>query len=244
MTNREHIIFRPSLRTPPAAAAKVRAREERELAKAGRRRGILGRMARRRAARKARKRASASKSKARKGSVIRRGAAGVGRAAYRYGTSRVAGAAVATPIGAILTGVAAAMIVATRLVQGKPLENLGNELEKTLLGDVPVEARATMATRRQFQNDRDLSRIAGQEGGKPNSQLQAVFEDLKQFNRRDEIGATALRREFPANGVLDMLILRARDEFLSMWKSLGLDSKVDQLREDYGEMSKRAKSGR
>lgn len=240
MTSRDDIVFRPSIGPNPVAAARVRAREERDIRRAGGKRGLFGKLARRAALKKARRRRALERSRAKARAAAGRGARGVGgvaaRGAARGLAARGAGRAAATPIGAVVTGIAVAVITATRLIQGKPLENMGNELEKMLLGDYPDEARATMATRRQMQGDEHLLRIAGLEGGQPNSQITSIFEDLKKINKRHEVGKTALRREFPANNALDMLILRARDKWVEIWNSEGMTSKAENIREKIGDI--------
>jgi hypothetical protein len=137
--------------------------------------------------------------------------------------------AVANPVGLLVTALVVAGTVALRLGTGTPLEGLGESLNSALLGDVDDKARANMTVRRRFQSDEALSYIAGEEGrNKPNPQLARLADDLTKMETRREIGASLLRKEFPANNILDMLILRARDAIKSTWNALGGDDKAEE----------------
>ena len=101
-----------------------------------------------------------------------------------------------------------------------------------LLGDLDEDARANMATRKRLGGDRDIARIIGQEG-RVNSQVARLHSDLAAIAKRDEIGATLLKSEpgMQVNGLLDMLILRARDKFLEAFNGSGGPDAVDRVRD-------------
>lgn len=123
-------------------------------------------------------------------------------------------------------------LVTLRLASDKPLEGTGAMLNRIFLGDLDDEARAKMATRQKIQGDADLARIIGQEGG-ANSQIASVANDLFALAKRRELGRSLLEEEFPANGLLDMLIVRARDAFMRAWNGSGGPQRVEKFRAKY-----------
>jgi hypothetical protein len=164
----------------------------------------------------------AAKSSSRVVRMARAGASGLSRGVGRLG-ARAAG----TPVGLVVGALIVAGVVALRLGSGQPLEGTGEQISQMIFGDKDNEARAKMRTRQQFQGDQDLTRIAGQEG--ITNQMQGVFEDVYKVNKMAVDGEELFRREFPANNILDMLIVRARDKFVSMWTGAGSDAKVQEL---------------
>ena len=226
MTLTDAMIFAPDLGPRQQASAPVRAREERRLAAAKKRGGSLQRLRRLRQARRLRRRGRAARSGRRALGVARQGAGALARgAATRAGV----GAAVANPVGLLITALVVAGTVALRLGTGTPLEGLGESLNSAILGDVDDEARAKMTVRRRFQSDDALSYIAGEAGrNKPNPQLARLSDDLIKIEKRFEIGASLLRKEFPANNIVDMLILRAQEAVLGAWNAVGGKQKAEE----------------
>lgn len=158
-------------------------------------------------------------------------------AAARFGAPglvRGGGAGIATGVGALVAGLVVAGVVVLRLASGQPLEGTAETLNRMFLGDLDDDARAKMATRAQISGDSDLARIAGQEG-KVNSQIASVFADLHRRNKEREVGASMLREQFPANNIVDALILRAQEVFLAAWNGNGGPDAVERLRAKYRE---------
>ena len=120
------------------------------------------------------------------------------------------------------------------------MEGIGEQVNRMLLGDLDEDARAAIATRRQLAGDSDVARIAGQQG-RVNSQIRSIADDIRKLHKRDEIGATLFREEFPANNVIDMLILRGRDAFLAAWTGNGGPDNVERFRDTYGEVINKAR---
>lgn len=229
MSNRDDMVIRVRLEDQRAAAP-VRAREERRLATLKNRRGKLRRLAQARAAQKLAKRRTAARIGARRVAVARGGTSMVGRAAGMAARGGMV-AARATPVGLIITAVVVAVAVTARLASGRSFENMGQQLNNMFLGDMDEEARAAMQTRQRLGSDPDIARIIGQEG-RVNSQVAAVFTDLEKLRKRELDGATLIRSAegMQVNGLLDMLILRARDALVAAWNGSGGPDKVENLR--------------
>ena len=146
-----------------------------------------------------------------------------GRAAAMAGR-----AAVANPVGLVITGLIAAGIVALRLGSGKTFEQMGDEMNNMLLGDLDEAARAKMTVRNRFQGDAILTRIRSQ-SGKQNVQMNRIAEDLFRVEKQYEDGKALIQRELPVNGTFDMLILRAQEAFGTAWKAIGGDETYERV---------------
>lgn len=226
MTLTDAMVFAPDLGPQRRAAAPVRAREERRLAAAKKRGGVLQRLRRLRQLRRLRRQQRLAKSGRRAVGLARRGAGALARGAAARAGAR---AAAANPIGLVVTALIVAGTVALRLGTGTPLEGLGERLNSAVLGDMDDEARAKMTVRRRFQSDEALAYIAGEAGrNKPNPQLVRLADDLTKYEQRLEIGASAFRRELPVNNLFDMLILRARDAIVGAWNAGGGEAKAEE----------------
>ena len=204
------------------------------MAGAKRRKGLFHQMARAHAARKVVR--------------LRRAKAG-GRTlqAARGGSllGRAAGAArSATPVGALIAAGVVAAAVATRLATGRSFENLGEQVNQILLGDMDDEARASAAASRHITGDRDLARIIGIEG-RVNSQIARLHKDMKALHLRDEVGATAIRQNegMSHNGMLDMLIVRGHAKFMEAWNGTGGPQATEKFRGKYRETLQTAGKG-
>ena len=232
--SRDDIVLRPDL-TELRQTPRSRAREERRMARAGRRRGPLARLARRAAVSQGIRRATARRRKlARARRVgVGRAAMGLGRTAASMG-GHAARAAGAGPVGLIVAAVVLAAVITTRLATGRSFENMGEQVNKLLLGDLDEEARATMDTRHRLQGDDNLTRFIGQQGTISN-QVASVFEDLKKHRKRELDGRALFREDmhFQTNGLSDMLILRAKDAFLQAWNGEGGPHSVENLTRAY-----------
>lgn len=172
----------------------------------------------------------------RRSKALRKGGFGMATRAAGFVGKRAATAAVANPIGiavgALVAGAVIAGAVTLRLASGRSFENMGEQVNKMLLGDLDDEGRARMTTRRYLQGDSDLARINAASGGE-NAQIQKLSQDLFELNKREEKGASLVREDerFQSNGVFDMLILRAQQVFLHFWNSNGGPDGVERVRD-------------
>jgi hypothetical protein len=233
MSERDDMLIGTNFGGPPQAAAVSRAREERHAA--GMRKGLLRRMIQtgmhRRAAAGAARLALGEKAVGfARGTANAASLARMGPGAMARGAARLV-----SPVGLLLGALAVAAVVTLRLASGQPLEGTGEQLNQLFLGDLDEESRAKTATRGQMAGDQDLARVVGQQG-KVNSQIHSVAADLQRMNKEREVGATLMRREFPVNNMLDMLILRGRDAFLAAWRGSGGADATDKFRTNYGEL--------
>lgn len=206
-SSRDDMVFTPRLGPEHKATAQTRAREERRLAGASKRKGgVLTGVARLVAARRLNRARRALKARRRarmrKAGPLR-GAMGVaGRGATR--------AAVFNPIGLLVTALVVGVAAATRLATGQPFEVLGQKLNNMLLGDMDEQARAEMETRNLLSSHRELTRISGQEGG-VNAQMQAIFKGLSELRKKELDGMANINSEaqFGSNSVFEMMLIRA-----------------------------------
>lgn len=138
----------------------------------------------------------------------------------------------ANPAGAALMALLVAGVVTLRLGTGKPLEGVGAEINKLLLGDLDEEARAKTAVRSHWSGDPNTARIMGQEGA-VNAQISKVSKDLFAFARREEIGKSALFEAMPVDNLLDNLILRAASALRTGWDRFKGPSNLEKLQTAY-----------
>lgn len=138
------------------------------------------------------------------------------RAAARGAAGRVAargGARViANPVGLAITAVVVAAIVSIRLSTGRPLEGLGADINKAILGDLDEQARARMNVRSRFASDPILQRIAAANGG-PTAQMVEIFNSLYDRDLAEVLGRTRIEERFPVDNIVDIMILRAAEAF-------------------------------
>lgn len=210
MSSQDDIVFIPDLtglRAPTDAVERMR--EERRMATAGKRGGWINRIKRLREARDIRRMRKRSRSR----QVMRAGASRrIGGFALRKGASFAARRAAGTPIGFMVAAAVTAAIVKIRIETGTPLEGLGEELNEIFLGQYDDDARAATKTRARFQTDDALAFIAGGKGGPTKQQLR-LYSELKGIAKKEEVGASALRRAFPENNVFDILVEKFAKEF-------------------------------
>lgn len=214
--SRDDLVLRPTLGADLQATATRRAGDAGKMGRVG---SLLDRVRDR--VERRRGVASTVRAAAIRGSiaVARYGARGAAAFATR-GVSAVAARGAATLPGLILAALVVGGFAAVRLGTGQPLEGLGAQINRIVLGDADDEARARMATRDQMTGDSQLARIAGQEG-QVNGQMRRLFDDLYKLNRRQEVGATLLREAFPTNSTLDLWILAAAEALKRSWAAAG-----------------------
>lgn len=232
MASRDDMVIRPRIKGLDGrqTSALERAREERRMAGV-KKSGLLGKVARVKGARRVTRRRRLKTS----ATILSRArGAGVVSTGIRIGGSVAKRAAVFNPIGMAVAVLVVASAVALRLVSGRSFENMGQLVNNMLLGDMDETAKASMETRQMMGSDTDIARIIGQEGG-VNSQIAQVHKTLAMLRKRDLVGRSLIMTEagMQANGVFDMLILRARRIFLIAFKGSGGDEAVKRLEENY-----------
>lgn len=231
MTLRDDMIFRPTLGPQQKPTARARAREDRRLDRANRKGGVLRRLRLLRQMRRRQMRLRSAASGQRATQIARLGRAGLAR-----GASGLAGKAVQKggqmlarhPVGAIALALIAGGIVALRLGSGKTFEQMGDEMNNMILGDMDEAARAKMSVRHRFQADPLMARIRSQ-SGKQNMQMNRIAQDLFRVEKQYEDGKALIEREFGVNNTFDMLILRAQQAFQKAWKAEGGDDLMERF---------------
>jgi len=231
MTLRDDMIFRPTLGPDAQPTAKTRAREERQHNLQHRKGGALRRlrMAQQMRRRKRRIQQDRNQSKIRGARMM--GRPGLARAASGL-ASTVRGGVVrgvlSNPYTAAIAGLIAGGIVLFRLGSGKSFEQMGDELNNMMIGDLDEAGRARMTVRHRFQADPLMARIRSQTG-KHNMQMRRIAEDLFRVEKQYEDGKALIERGFGVNGTWDMLILRASEAFAKAWKAIGGSHKIEQF---------------
>lgn len=209
--SRDDMVIRPLL-DERQAAAMTRAREDRRFAGGRRKGGILNVAMRALRARKLKRLRRRFESEAKVVGAARRGAH-----ASQYLAPK--GKVPLSPLGLILTAGVVGVAVAARQISGRSFENLGNQLNRMLLGDMDDKARAAISVRNHFSSDRHLAWIAGKEG-EVTSQMRSIQKDLLDFAERYEKGKSLFleAKEYEVPTTIDMLINRIRklfrDEFV------------------------------
>lgn len=225
MSRRDDMVFRPSLGPQARPTAPVRAREDRRIAESVEGRGgrvsVAARLVALRAARRLARRQHVARSGSRRLAAARTGGAGL--RGIRL-------------LGGVVTAFVVAGVVALRIASGQPLEGIGAQVNRMLLGDLDDHARAKLATRRQLQADPDLARIVGQQG-EVTPQIAALGRDLYELNLRDEKAKSLFAEAFPANNVVDMLILRGAEALKRAWSGAGGAAAVTKLERGYGRLA-------
>lgn len=226
--SRDDIVMRPGLGLPEHAPARAQAQLRRRQRDLTRERGIIGRLARARAARRFAMLRSVGGLSSRAGRLL-----GAGRAVGAAGRLGSSARLLASP-AAILFGVfAVAVVAAGRLIANKPFEGIGAEVNAMILGDIDDEARATMAVRNSLESDPHLTRFVGQQGA-ITSQIRRVAADLKQIAFQEQKGTTKFAEDYPVNNWLDAIILRAVQVFKGEWEGKGTRA-VEKLQDSYAQ---------
>ena len=231
MTLRDDMVFRPTLGPDAQPTAKTRAREERQHDLQHRKGGALRRLRLARQMRRRQRRIQQGKSQSKIRGARMVGRSGLARAASGLaGTVRggAARAVLLNPITAAIAGLVAGGIVLFRLGSGKTFEQMGDELNNIMIGDLDEAGRARMTVRHRFQGDALMTRIRSQ-SGKQNMQMNRIAEDLFRVEKQYEDGKALIEREFGVNGTWDMLILRAYEAFGKAWKAIGGSDKLSQF---------------
>lgn len=221
----DDMVLVPSLGEIDPTSAGERARVQRRTAKQHDRGGLWERM----------KRAKAARKLARLGTLKGARQAGVGfvragRFVSMGGTVGAAAKAATSPMVLGVAAVAAAAIVAARILADRPFEGIGQELNETLLGDLDDDARAAMNVRSYLGQQPHVMAMLATHAGVA-THLNRVKQTLHEIEKDRQHGTSVLNQEFPVNGMLDMLILR-------LWESIGKGAAKHHLAEKLDETTK------
>lgn len=215
MTGREDMVFRPDLGPLRRPTVRARAKEARVLQRAESRKGPLRgvrNIAAVQAGRKLRRRTNR-----------RRGKPGIGAA------SVARGAIGRTPVGLIIGGLLVAGFVGLRLASDRPLEGLGNDLNRIFLGDLDEQGRAKATVRNSIPPR--VQEWLQQFDGK---QLPPAFvrhmQDRIDYETKRQKGITKIREAIPMDSQLELWILAVRDAFVSAWEAMNGDGKLAQIK--------------
>ena len=207
------MVITPSVGQERRPTARNRARTDRVLEAGKRRSSTLGRAMRYRAARKFFRRGALSRA-AQAGRVARTGGAflrGAGTVARAGATAARAGL-----IGIAIAAVVVGGLVALRMATGKPLEGVSEDLNQMFLGDKDEEARARMASRRWILGNYDVTRSIGQEKA-ISAGIRKAAEDIYRQEKAYQDGYTELKKAYPVESTLDLIIGKLAAVLKDMW---------------------------
>ncbi|MHC4180082.1 MAG: hypothetical protein ACYSWU_21470 [Planctomycetota bacterium] len=220
---KEGMVWRPRVTSPANTPAKRENRDAKGHAAAKRRGGPIGKQVKRAgaAARQQRKRAIKGKKK-----VMKAKAAARGGGSLVGSVGRKAGAAVMrTPVTAVLGAVAMAGVVAARVLTGRSFENMGQQVRKAVLGDIPEEAMADARTRAQISSPEVLAAYgnSGGEKGQVHGQLKKIFDMQRPHNLAREKGRRAFERSkaFQVDSMSDVVVMRLHGMWKAAWDASG-----------------------
>jgi hypothetical protein len=135
----------------------------------------------------------------------------------------------------IAAAVAVGAVVATRLATGRSFENMGQQVNNLLLGDVDDEGRAAVQSRQYLEGRHDLLYAIGK-AGKADASVKRLFDTLQRSNMQEERGRSIIMsdKRFQVNTKADLTILAMRDHLVRGWTSHGGPAAVEKLREGIG----------
>tara|TARA_R110000782_G_scaffold253743_1_gene341937 strand:- start:20232 stop:20984 length:753 start_codon:yes stop_codon:yes gene_type:complete len=221
MSRRDDMVIAPNIGDAHKPTAKARSRVDRMIADqtndTGRGGGsVLRKLRTARHLAKRRTRMRAVKAGRMKQQFARQGARAAGRAGAGL-AGRAAGRGIATPVGAIVAGLIVVGVVAVRIATDRPLEGLGEDLNRMFLGDADDEARASTAARKHLTSNAHVMMTAKHKGAR--EQLGSVYDDIYSVNLRTEKAASKFREMFPVNNVFDMMIKRVEPALRAVVKT-------------------------
>jgi hypothetical protein len=192
----DDMVIRPTIGHPGGPQpVRERAKEERRFADLGKRHGMMHRL---------------------RVMATRRGAAALARGAAsgfaRNFGARAVSRAAANPIGLIIGALVVGAVVVGRLATGRSFENMGQEVNKAILGDADEYALATMDARNALSGRDDVAGIVGRMGG-ASSQVRSVFEDMRRINKQERDGRTLFLSDpaFQVNNEFDIMVVALGD---------------------------------
>ena len=218
MSQRDSMIFVPSLQAegPAPGSAPVKAREERQAAHHRAKRGLMTRIARRKMAKRL---------------LAKRAARGIRPRMGTPGGSMMARGArfLASPPGLVVAATAAIGAYALRRATGRSFSNMGAELEKTLLQDQGVKARARLDASRFLQGNREVAHLAGVVGGVTDGMKQVAEVITRQRERAyGGIQTMNVDKALQTDTMLDVIIKRID---AAMGGDMAADERSAQMKE-------------
>jgi len=223
-SSRDDMVIRPRLvGAGSATEAQRRANEARQLAKQVSHRGIIGRLARAKAA---------TQSLEATGRIAGRvaGRVAIGEAAGAAGEVAEASAeraALMNPVALTLAAVVTAVAVGARLASGRSFENMGQNLKTMLMGDLAADASAGAQARDALLSNHHLLAATGRQQ-KASASVKQVYDDLFKLKQMEARGAQLFMNDkyFQADSTIDILIVRARNWLVESWRTHGGDAKL------------------
>lgn len=216
MTSRDDVVIRPRLDDLKASRAPSVARQYSIVDKLKHPRSLLRSLVRHRVEQQA--------ARAAMGRTLRSGAAVAGEGEGLGVSAGFAGRSAIGSAGMILGAVAVGALIAARLSGNQSFENMGQELKHRLLGDNANEALASMEAREQLASNPHIAAAMAQGGA--TKDMIAAYNGIRELRLRQHKGEDAFMRDerFQVNGVLDNLLIRARE-----WMATGFASNGGQM---------------
>lgn len=224
MSGRDDIQFIPDLGPRRQATALGRKAEAQQLQMLEQKKaGLVKQLAKRAAIRKGIIKMRKHRKLARKARLARGMARMAGKAAVSV--------AARTPWGRIAIGVAivvgVTVAVGVKLHTGKTLGQLGEEINRTMLGDADDEARAASTTRRQIM-DNPYVQMETAVSGNSGYALQ-MYDRLYVDNLNREKGRSLIEEEIGVPNKADMLIDRMADKLIEAFRGWGGQEIVQEV---------------
>lgn len=158
-----------------------------------------------------------------------------GRAGAAAGARGAATAARAlmNPVGLVIAAIAAIGIISVRMFTDKPFDTWGAELEEFLLGDFPIDAKASLRAREKLHADPRAASAALAN----DPLLKKRFDMLKGMEESQLLGERKIRQEIGVSGVLDKVVMEAvKAHAKAQWSMYGLDAKSRNFKQRMDEM--------
>lgn len=140
----------------------------------------------------------------------------------------------ASAVGLIATAVVTASLVASRLITGRSTENMGQQVNNLLLGDLDEQARAKMESRQMLSGNSHIARAAAFSGG-PTDQMKHVFDAMVKERETELRGIAAINTEkhFQSDSMIDQLAVRFAALLKDEWNAIGGESLLRGLKLAY-----------
>ena len=159
-----------------------------------------------------------------------RTAARAGRAAASL-TETAGKSLVSSAAGIAAASLLVAAVVGLRMATGQPLEGTAENINEMLLGDLDEKARGAASARDELEGNAGLMRAYAAGGSR--GQIVDVAKNLARMNTQRERGASNIRRAFPNNERLDLIILAAQSALVAAWEGNGGPAHVTKLTRVY-----------
>jgi hypothetical protein len=132
----------------------------------------------------------------------------------------------------------AVVYVGVKVATGVTNEQIGQDFNDMLLGDMDEEARANMIVRQQLRSNPGVAHLQGQytrarlaekKEDALHPQIAQIADNLRQMEMQRQLGITAIEREKPVKDTLDLMIEALAERIRRVWKELESDPRVKQI---------------